>query len=162
METSAKPAPNLLYQEAVLPSIVATLPVLAIFPIITLILTPLTDVISAVFFGAVGFAVTLVAVLAGSPRISVLESDGQKTLFVGRAKVAAQHLGVVQVISFKEARYERGPKLDARAFTSFQPSAKYMLKVFLNDPNDPTPYWLFSTRNPRKLVDLLKKEENRR
>ncbi len=147
----------MVYQEAVLPSVLATLPVLAVFPIITLILTPLTDVIAAVFFGAIGFVVTLVAVLAGSPRISILDADGKRTLFVGKAKVDMSHLGQVQLISFKESRYERGPKLHARAFTSFQPSAKYMLKVFIKDDRDPTPYWLFSTRKPREIMELLKK-----
>ena len=156
MEQTSKQTPKLIYQEAVLPSVLATLPVLAVFPIVTLILTPLTDVIAAVFFGAIGFAVTLVAVLAGSPRISILEIEGRKTLFVGRAKVQTSLLGQVQLISFKESRYERGPKLHARAFTSFQPSAKYMLKVFINDPNDPTPYWLFSTRKPREIMEILK------
>lgn len=140
-----------------LPSILATLPVLAVFPVITIILTPITDGISAVFFGAVGFAVTLVAVLAGAPRISILENAGRRTLFVGKAKVDTALLGQVQLISFKESRYERGPKLHARAFSSFQPSAKYMLKVHLTDANDPTPYWLFSTRNPRKIMELLGK-----
>jgi hypothetical protein len=157
MEQSPKPAPKLLYQEAVLPSVLATLPVLAVFPIITLILTPITDVISAVFFGAIGFAVTLVAVLAGSPRVSILQNGDQRTLFVGKARVDTEMLGQVQLISFKEGRYERGPKLHARAYTSFQPSAKYMLKVHLTDPNDPTPYWLFSTRKPREIMELLKK-----
>ena len=156
MEQTSKQTPKLIYQEAVLPSVLATLPVLAVFPIVTLILTPLTDVIAAVFFGAIGFAVTLVAVLAGSPRISILDIEGRKTLFVGRAKVQTSLLGQVQLISFKESRYERGPKLHARAFTSFQPSAKYMLKVYINDSADPTPYWLFSTRKPREIMELLK------
>ena len=156
MEQKLNPEPKLVYQEAVLPSILATLPVLAVFPLITLVLTPLTDFIAAVFFGAVGFAVALVAVLAGSPRISILDKDGHRILFVGKAQVDISLLGQVQLISFKESRFERGPKLHARAFTSFQPSAKYMLKVFINDDRDPVPYWLFSTRNPRQLIELLK------
>jgi hypothetical protein len=157
MTDKSNSEPKLIYQEAVLPSISATLPVLMVFPIITLILTPITDGISAVFFGAVCFAVTLVAVLAGSPRISILENGGQRTLFVGKAKVDTTLIGQVQLISFKDSRDERGPLLNAKAFKSFQPSAKLMLKVFLKDANDPTPYWLFSTRNPSKIMDLLGK-----
>jgi len=30
------------------------------------------------------------------------------------------------------------------------------VKVYLTDANDPTPYWLFSTRHPEKVAELLK------
>ncbi|MFM2384507.1 MAG: hypothetical protein RL166_381, partial [Actinomycetota bacterium] len=43
----------------------------------------------------------------------------------------------------------------ARAWLSIQASIKGLVKVQVLDKNDPTPYWLISTRNPEKLVNLL-------
>jgi hypothetical protein len=79
----------------------------------------------------------------------------QETLCVGRAKIARELLGEITVVTEEEAFSERGFKLDARAYCSFQGSVRTMLKVKLRDVEDPTPYWLFSTRNPEELASLL-------
>jgi hypothetical protein len=34
---------------------------------------------------------------------------------------------------------------------------KTAIKIPITDAEDPTPYWLISTRNPDKLAELLKK-----
>ena len=78
-----------------------------------------------------------------------------KELRVGRARIERKLLGPVRVILPGDAFDERGPKLDARAFTSFQASVKGMIRIELLDPSDPTPYWLFSSNNPDDLKAAL-------
>ena len=35
---------------------------------------------------------------------------------------------------------------------------KVLVRVDLNDPADPHPYWLVSTRHPERLADALRQE----
>lgn len=89
--------------------------------------------------------------VAKAPKIELTQHE----LRVGRARISRALLGEVTVVPEEEAFAERGYKLDARAFRSFQGSVRTMLKVKLRDAEDPTPYWLFSTRNPEELASLL-------
>lgn len=82
-------------------------------------------------------------------------SIDDKTLQVGNARIELKHLGKVRAVSSEESFSERGPKLNARAFTKFQPSVKTLVRVEVKDPNDPTPYWLFSSRRGAEIVDRL-------
>ena len=115
----------------------------------------------AVFYPIVGNLSYLVAVpgalltvwlmWTAAPVIKVDET----TLQVGNACIARKYLGEVRAVSSEESFSERGPKLNARAFTKFQPSVKTLVKVEVKDPNDPTPYWLFSSRRGAEIVDRL-------
>ncbi len=77
------------------------------------------------------------------------------SLIVGRAQVPKSFLGAVAVIETKEAFSERGPKLNPKAFVRFQVGIKGLLKIEIQDANDPTPYWLLSTRKPKQLAEAL-------
>ena len=46
----------------------------------------------------------------------------------------------------------RGAELDARAYLMIRPWVKTVVKVVIDDPADPTPYWLVSSRRPRALA----------
>lgn len=104
--------------------------------------------------------VVLVLCVAGlvqaSPRIVV--TDGE--LRAGRAHVPLDLLGPVQGFVGEEARQERGPRLDARAFLVLRGWVDPVVRVGLTDPQDPTPYWLVSTRHPERLVATLNLEGN--
>ena len=99
--------------------------------------------------GIVGLA--LVGIWFGSP---VIEVDAQG-LSVNDIELPHRNIGAVEVISAAQAFEERGPKLNPAAFTRFQASVKSMVKVTVLDDSDPTPYWLFSTRNPEALKQAL-------
>jgi hypothetical protein len=71
------------------------------------------------------------------------------------AKIELKLLGKAEIVAQDEVFAELGTKLDARAWLSIQASIKGLVKVQVLDKNDPTPYWLISTRNPEKLVNLL-------
>lgn len=95
-------------------------------------------------------AVTILLVI----KAPVIELTNAK-LRVGRAVIERAHLGEAISIPAEDAFAERGHLLDARAFTVFQSSVRTMVKLPITDATDPAPYWLFSSRNPERLLKLL-------
>jgi len=89
----------------------------------------------------------------GSTKVSV--DDGE--LRVGDAHVPLELLGEVEVFTAKDKRKAMGPNLDPAAFVAHRGWIGPMVRVALNDPEDPTPYWLFSVRSADQLADLLRK-----
>ena len=109
--------------------------------------------------GPAAWAITAVAmallalglVSFGSARISV--RDG--VLRAGRAHIAAAHVGAVTALDAEETRRTAGRDADARAYLLLRPYLKRAVRVQINDPRDPTPYWLVSTRHPDELARVL-------
>ena len=87
----------------------------------------------------------------GSSRIEV--SDG--VLQVGPAHIELAHVGQVDALDKEATRRAHGPEADARAFLHTRPYISRAVKVSIDDPADPTPYWLVSTRHPRTLAAAL-------
>ncbi|GAA2674618.1 Protein of unknown function (DUF3093) [Actinosynnema pretiosum] len=79
-------------------------------------------------------------------------------LRVGSAHVPVRLLGEVEVVDAKAKRRVMGPELDPMAFVLHRGWVPTMVRVRLDDPEDPTPYWVFSTRSPEKLVEALRAE----
>lgn len=101
---------------------------------------------------AVLVAVAVAAgLVAASPRIEV--RDG--LLRAGKARVPVTLLGDAAAARGEDARQERGPRLDARAYLCIRGWVDPVVRVHLEDPADPTPYWLLSTRHPEALVRVL-------
>ncbi|MFM6965962.1 MAG: DUF3093 domain-containing protein, partial [Rhodoluna sp.] len=101
-----------------------------------------------------GLAISLLAValmFAKSARITVTESE----LRVKHAVIDRKFISDVNVIDANDSFYARGNGLDFRAWVHFQGSVKTLVRVIISDPEDPTPYWLFSTRNPEELKKVL-------
>ena len=49
-----------------------------------------------------------------------------------------------------------GRQLDPAAYVFHRAWVGPLLLVVLNDPDDPTPYWLVSTRNPEQVIAALR------
>lgn len=77
------------------------------------------------------------------------------TLHVGPARIALHHLGPVVPLDKEETRRVHGVDADVRAFLHTRPYISRAVKIAIADPADPTPYWLVSTRHPRKLAAVL-------
>lgn len=73
----------------------------------------------------------------------------------GRATIEISSLGSATAFEKEEARAERGVNLDARAWLALRPWVDPVVKVELNDPLDPTPYWLVSSKKPQALITAL-------
>jgi hypothetical protein len=92
--------------------------------------------------------------LFAAPTLSL----SSKTLSIGNVKIPTQYVKAITVVEASAQQSEKGPKLNPSAYVRFQVGVKGLLKVELNDPNDPTPYWLISSRNPdlvaKRFADL--------
>lgn len=97
--------------------------------------------------------VVLLILRLGSLKVEVREGE----LHVGDAHVPLELLGSVEVFTAKTKRKAMGPHLDPAAFVAHRGWVGPMVKVALDDPADPTPYWLFSVRSADRLAALLKK-----
>jgi Protein of unknown function (DUF3093) len=113
-------------------------------------LLPVGTAVAVVGAVAVALALAAWAVLA-SPTIAVVDGE----LVAGRARVPVTLLGRSLPARGPDARQQRGPELDARAFLLIRGWVDPVLKVELVDPDDPTPYWLLSTRRPEALAEAV-------
>lgn len=89
--------------------------------------------------------------IAGSLRIDVRDGD----LLVGGARLPGAAVGAATALDREMLRHIRGAGADARAFSRIRSYVPTGVKVGVNDPHDPTPYWLVSTRRPDALVASL-------
>ncbi len=80
--------------------------------------------------------------------------DGE--LWVGDAHLPLRFIDEVEVIAPAEQRRALGPDLDPAAFMVHRASIRTSVRIWLNDPADPTPYWVVSTRRPAELAAALR------
>jgi hypothetical protein len=99
------------------------------------------------------------AMLLWSGRSRVRVADGE--LWVGDAHLPLEFVGEVEVLGVHEKRRALGRDLDPAAFVLHRGFIPTALRVQLTDPDDPTPYWIFSTRSPEKLAELLRQHATR-
>lgn len=123
-------------------------------PATTLIFLPLSiplgvAVGAALWGGSVGLLWAL------SPTIS---TDGQ-TITAGRARIDRKHVSAVESFHREDARAQRGPLLDARAWLVIRPWVDPVIKITLSDPEDPTPYWIVSSRSPEAFMSAWRAGE---
>ena len=90
----------------------------------------------------------IVLLWALAPVIEI--ADG--ALRAGRARIPIHLLGSVEVTRGEEARQARGPSLDARAWLLLRGDVDPIVRIEVTDADDPTPYWLISSRRPEELA----------
>lgn len=132
------PAPWLFVSTA----LVIPASLLVFFPI-----NPLAGVVVAIvlYLGCVGL------LLAGSPVVAVTHSD----FVAGKARVPLDLVGEVTGYRATEARLQRGPHLDARAWLMIRGWIDPVIRVEILDANDPVPYWIVSTRRPDTIIEAI-------
>lgn len=86
-------------------------------------------------------------------RTGVFVQDDE--LHVDDAHLPLRFIEDVEVVPAAEKRPSLGPDLDPAAFVVHRPWIRTMVRIWLNDPADPTPYWMLSTRRPQQLVQAL-------
>lgn len=104
-----------------------------------------------------GTAVLVALVLAlflgyGAARVSV--RDG--VLTAGRARISLEHVGEVEALDAAATRLLAGREADARAYLLLRPYLSRAVRIGIDDPADPTPYWLVSSRRPDRLAAALR------
>ena len=123
------------------------IPLSLIFPTFWLTLSPINaaaGLISGVLVTLIAFALMIV----NSPIIEIRQGEVR----VSKARIESKHLGKVEIAAPATRFAQRIPNLDVRAFLVLQNSQKGLIKLEILDENDPTPYWVFSTKNPEAVV----------
>ena len=76
-------------------------------------------------------------------------------LIVGRAHLPLEVISRAVVVPASAKSAALGRQLDPAAYVQHRPWIGTMVLVVLDDPDDPTPYWLISTRRPAELQAAL-------
>lgn len=103
------------------------------------------------------FAVAAAALVwLGRVEVRVEGEPGQLELWAGQA-----HLPTTVIARFaqipRSAKFAAlGRQLDPAAFVLHRAWVGPMVLVVLDDPDDPTPYWLVSTRHPERVLSALR------
>jgi hypothetical protein len=154
MDSSAS-QPRVAFSERVYPSALSLLPTVLLTPGVALVAMPFMDFATAVILGLVSSAATVAVALAGAPLIRISTDSEGTHMTLGRASIKAEYLGKVSLISPAGFRSELGPGLNALAHLRLQTGVKSLVKIQIEDDSDPTPYWLFSSRQGEKIKKLL-------
>jgi hypothetical protein len=110
----------------------------------------------AVLWGATAAVVAaLVALLVGYGAATVAVRNGE--LHAGRARIPVELLAEPTVLDSEATRLQTGREADARAYLLLRPYVRRSVRVTVTDRQDPTPYWLLSTRRPERLVAALRR-----
>ena len=115
---------------------------LAVFPF-----NQYAGLLLGVLIAATGYFITW----ANSPTIRVTPT----ALFIGAANLPVAEIQKVDIFKGDLAQVERGPKRNPQAFVVLRGTANKLVKLELRSKLDPTPYWLFGTRNPEVLVQAI-------
>jgi len=79
----------------------------------------------------------------------------------GEVSIRGAHLPLEYVsgcVALDAATLRRvvGREGDPAAFVSIRPWIGPGVQLWLDDPEDPTPYWIVSTRHPQRVVELIR------
>ena len=121
-----------------------------VIPASLLVFVPIDLVVGAVV-AVVLYAGCCIGLLLASPVIQITEGD----FVAGKARLPREFIGDAMAFTGDEAVLERGQRLDARAWLLLRGWVAPVVRVDVLDQDDPTPYWLVSTRNPSALVEAL-------
>jgi hypothetical protein len=87
----------------------------------------------------------------GRTRIQVVDDE----LRAGDARLALRHVGQLNIVAKADKQRALGPQLDPAAFLLHRGWVGPLLRIEVTDPDDPTPYWVISVREPEKLAAVL-------
>jgi hypothetical protein len=146
VQTTTAPA----FAERLWPSPAGWVAVPALAAMLGIVLLPLSPVAAAV-----GAALGLVAAALAAARLATRVRVEGGELHAGDAHVPLALLQAPRALDADETRHELGPGLDARAHVCLRGWVRTAVRVELDDPADPTPYWVVSTRRPAELVAAL-------
>jgi Protein of unknown function (DUF3093) len=109
----------------------------------------------------VGWQAMTIAVVGGflfgwlvSQSRTLVEVVGDE-LVAGPARLPLGHVGEVRLVDEAARRQLMGPGADPAAYTFVRAWVRLAVLIEVTDPDDPTPYWLVSTRRPQALAAAL-------
>jgi len=138
------------YRERLWPAPWIALVAALAIPASLLTFAPVSIVAGAVV-GVILAGGVIAAAVVSAPLIVV----GDGMLRAGTARIPLGVIAGTSVARREDARAARGPQLDARAHLVLRPDIDPVLRIDLADPDDPTPYWVVSTRRPEELAAAI-------
>lgn len=87
----------------------------------------------------------------GSKKIVVTD----EWLSAGRARIERTYIGASAALDSEEMRLLAGRDASARAYLLLRPYISTGVRIDIEDPHDPTPYWLLSSRRASALAAAL-------
>ena len=103
------------------------------------------------------FAVAAAALVwLGRVEVRVEGEPGQLELWAGQAHLPTTVIARCAQVPRSAKFAALGRQLDPAAFVLHRAWVGPMVLVVLDDPDDPTPYWLVSTRHPERVLSALR------
>ncbi|GGB25704.1 DUF3093 domain-containing protein [Gordonia jinhuaensis] len=99
-------------------------------------------------------AVIAVWLLWSMGRVSVSVTDDRE-LIAHKARLPVSVIDRAASVPASAKSAALGRQLDPAAYLMHRAWVKTMVLVVLDDPDDPTPYWLVSTRHPDRVIAAL-------
>jgi hypothetical protein len=112
---------------------------------------------AAVIVGIVGVVAVVTLMVITTPSLTVTAD----TFVAGRARVPLSMVAEIEELDPAQMRQARGVRLDARAYLCIRGWLPAGARVILKDPEDPTPYWIVSSRRPDVLAKAVRAAINR-
>ena len=139
-----------IYRERLWPTPWTFIATALVIPASLLVFLPINQTAGVVvavvlYLGCVGL------LLAASPVLEVTDTE----LIAGKARLPIDLVSGIDTFSGEEARLERGQRLKATAWLMIRGWVDPVVRVTLDDPLDPTPYWLLSTRRPDAVAAAI-------
>jgi hypothetical protein len=114
-------------------------------------------VVAPVWVAAVAAAVAAVVAFSGVAAYGLATVEVSEDGFrAGRALLPWSAVGPIRALDGDEARRAAGVEADARAYLLLRAYCGGAVSIEVDDPQDPTPYWLVSTRRPRQLAEAIR------
>lgn len=139
------------YREKLLPSPWLYGSMVLVIPSILILLAALGQGLLGLILGIAVYLGIVFFLTHTSPEIIISDEK----ILIGPAWIERKYIREATAYREEDAFRQRGPELDIRAWLQFRPGIDPVVKIELDDPEDPTPYWLISTRNPEKIVEIL-------
>jgi len=92
----------------------------------------------------------------GRVEVRVVSRDGENELWVGPAHIPASVIARSAEVPKSAKSAALGRQLDPAAYVVHRAWIGPLILVVLDDPDDPTPYWLVSTRRPEQVLAALR------
>ena len=139
-----------IYRERLWPSPWVFLATALVVPAALLVFLPINQTVG-IITAIVLYTGCVILLLLSSPVVEVTTQQ----FSAGHAHLPIEFAGQVTSFRANEATLERGQRLDARAWLLLRGWVSPVVKVEVDDPQDPTPYWIVSTRRPEQIAQAI-------
>ena len=131
----------------------AFIPALLIAPEVNVAARNLPDWLA---FAVLAAVTVVVLVWLSRMEVRVTGEPGQVELWAGQAHLPADVVIRSGEVPRSAKSAALGRQLDPAAYVMHRPWIGPMVLVVLDDPDDPTPYWLVSSRHPKRVLRALR------